>query len=66
MRYRIEIVTDEPQARVDLLHRNIRKYGTITNTLAAACELTGEMVARRARDSSTGQADVDPTPVHAI
>ena len=48
MRYRIEIVTDEPQALVDLLHHNIRKYGTITNTLAAACELTGEMVARHA------------------
>lgn len=46
MRYRIEIVTDEPRRRVDLLHKNIRKFGTITNTLAAACELTGEMVAR--------------------
>lgn len=43
MSYRIEIVTDEPEARVELLHRNIRKYGTITNTLAAACDLTGEM-----------------------
>ncbi len=47
MRYRVEIATDEPEHRVDLLHRNIRKFGTITNTLAAACELTGEMVARR-------------------
>ena len=44
MSYRIEIVTDEPEARVELLHRNIRKYGTITNTLAAACDVTGEMV----------------------
>jgi uncharacterized OsmC-like protein len=47
LQYRIEIVTDERQPRVDLLHRNIRKFGTITNTLAAACDLTGEMVARR-------------------
>jgi uncharacterized OsmC-like protein len=46
MRYRVEIVTDEAQSRIDLLHRNIRKYGTITNTLAAACELSGEIVAR--------------------
>lgn len=46
--YQIEIVTDEPRSRVELLHRNIRKYGTITNTLAAGCELTGEMVARPA------------------
>ena len=33
----------EPAARVDLLHENIRKFGTITNTLGAACELTGEI-----------------------
>jgi len=46
MRYRIEIITDEAQARVDLLHRNIRKYGTITNTLAAAVDLTGEVTVR--------------------
>ena len=48
MHYRIEIVTNEPQSRVDLLHKNIRKYGTITNTLASACELTGEILARPA------------------
>lgn len=47
MHYRIEIATEEPAHRVDLLHRNIRKFGTITNTLAAACELTGEVIARR-------------------
>ena len=41
MRYRLRVVTDEPTHRVELLHKNIRKFGTITNTLAAACELTG-------------------------
>ncbi len=45
MRYRIEIVTDEPGSRVELLHRNIRKFGTISNTLADACDLDGDMVA---------------------
>ena len=40
-RYRLRIETDEPQERVELLHRNILRFGTITNTLAAACELTG-------------------------
>lgn len=45
MTYRIEIITDEPRSRVELLHRNIRKFGTITNTLADACDLDGEMVA---------------------
>lgn len=47
MRYQIEIVTNEPDRRVELLHRNIRQYGTITNTLAAACDLTGEVIAHR-------------------
>jgi len=51
MSYRIEIVTDEDEARVELLHRNVRKFGTITHTLAAACDLTGEM----ARIAPNGQ-----------
>jgi uncharacterized OsmC-like protein len=41
MRYELEIVTEEPPARVELLHRNIQKFGTITNTLSKACEVTG-------------------------
>ena len=45
MRYLLRVVTDEPPQRVELLHRNIRKYGTITNTLAAACELSGTIEA---------------------
>jgi len=45
MTYRIEILTDEPGSRVELLHRNIRKFGTITNTLADTCDLDGDMVA---------------------
>ncbi len=43
--YRLRVVTSESAQRLDLLHRNVRKYGTITNTLAAACELTGEIEA---------------------
>jgi uncharacterized OsmC-like protein len=45
MRYRLRVVTDEPPHRVELLHKNVRKFGTITNTLAAACELSGEIEA---------------------
>ena len=45
MRYLLRVVTDEPPSRVELLHRNICKYGTITNTLAAACELSGTIEA---------------------
>ena len=45
--YRLEVVTEEPEHRVELLHRNISRYGTIYNTLAAACEVSGEVVAVR-------------------
>ena len=45
MRYSLRVVTEEPPQRVELLHRNVRKYGTITNTLAAACELSGTIEA---------------------
>jgi uncharacterized OsmC-like protein len=40
---RYEIVVDKPEndARLDLLHRNILKYGMISNTLSAAVSLTG-------------------------
>jgi uncharacterized OsmC-like protein len=63
MHYRIEIVTDEPEQRVALLHRNIRKYGTITNTLAAACDLTGEVLSRRSYDGD--QAEGSPPRITA-
>jgi len=45
MHYRLRVVTAEPAHRVELLHTNLRKFGTITNTLGAACELTGELEA---------------------
>lgn len=41
MHYALEIVTEEPEARLELLHRNIQKFGTITNTLRMACDLSG-------------------------
>jgi uncharacterized OsmC-like protein len=41
IRYQITVATPEPDARIELLHRNILKYGTISNTLAAAVPLTG-------------------------
>lgn len=46
--YTLRVETDESDARVALLHRNILKFGTITNTLAAAADLQGEIVAVRA------------------
>lgn len=41
VRYQITVDTPESDARLDLLHRNILKYGTISNTLSAAIPLTG-------------------------
>jgi uncharacterized OsmC-like protein len=48
-RYTLRVETDEPERRVELLHRNILNFGTITNTLAAACELSGELIAEPPR-----------------
>jgi uncharacterized OsmC-like protein len=41
IRYQITVDTPESEARLELLHRNILKYGTISNTLSAAVPLTG-------------------------
>ena len=39
--YELIVDTDEPPRRLELLHTNVRKYGTISNTLALAVPLTG-------------------------
>lgn len=44
--YEIIVDTTETDQRLELLHKNIRKYGTVSNTVAAAAELNG--VIRRA------------------
>lgn len=41
IRYRLLVRTTESDQRPDLLHTNIRKYGTIYNTLTGGTELTG-------------------------
>lgn len=51
-RYTLRVETDEPDRRVELLHRNIRTFGTITNTLALACDLQGEIVAVHPRSDA--------------
>jgi len=37
--YELIVDTDEEDRRLDLLHLNVRKYGTIFNTVAAATKL---------------------------
>lgn len=39
--YELVVDTSETDERIELLHKNIRKYGTISNTLDAALELSG-------------------------
>ncbi|HWM48029.1 MAG TPA: OsmC family protein [Xanthobacteraceae bacterium] len=39
--YELIVDTDEEDRRLDLLHLNVRKYGTIFNTVAAATKLEG-------------------------
>lgn len=39
--YELIVDTDEDDRRLDLLHQNVRKYGTISNTVAAATKLEG-------------------------
>ena len=39
--YEIIVDSDESEQRLELLHTNVRKYGTISNTVAAATSLSG-------------------------
>jgi len=39
--YELVVDTPEPDRRLDLLHENVRKYGTIYNTVAGATDLSG-------------------------
>ena len=41
--YEIIVDTDEDDRRLELLHTNVRKYGTISNTVAKAVELRGKI-----------------------
>ncbi len=41
--YEILVDTDEDDHRLDLLHTNVRKFGTISNTVAAATQLNGTL-----------------------
>jgi len=52
--YRMQISTDEPQRRIDLIHRNLQKFGTVYNTLAAVCIVHGTLDAK-------ARTPIDPT-----
>lgn len=61
--YAMRVVTDEPARRVDLVHRNLQKYGTVYNTLAAVCDVHGELLATTAAERGS-RADAGAGVVH--
>ena len=42
--YEIEVDTDEPEHRLSLLQENVKKYGTVFNTIAPGPDLSGLLV----------------------
>jgi len=44
VRYEIIVDTDESDQRLRLLHENVKKYGTVFNTVSPGTELSGVLV----------------------
>jgi len=42
--YRVLIDSDEDERKLELLHHNIQKFGTIYNTVSAGTRLTGTLI----------------------
>ena len=41
--YEIVVDTDEPERRLELLHENVKRYGTVFNTVAPGTQLSGRL-----------------------
>ena len=52
--YEIIVDTDEVDRRLELLHDNVKKYGTVFNTVAPGTQLTGVMRRKVEPGSSDG------------
>ena len=53
IRYEIEIDTDEPHQKLLLLHDNVKKFGTVFNTLAPGTDIYGILVRKKPHAVST-------------
>lgn len=60
--YELRIRTDESPHRVELLHRNLRRFGTVYNTLAGSCDVDGTIVAEPSSPKVPERAHADPLP----
>ncbi len=58
--YEIRVDTDESDRRLELLHENVRKYGTVFNTVAPGTQLAGVLVRQPARTSRPGETTSQP------
>ena len=58
--YELRLVTGEPQRRIDLLHRNLRRYGTVYNTLAGACDVHGRVITSPVPETAPGPSRAHP------
>lgn len=45
--YEIHVDTDEPDRRLDLLHDNVKKYGTVFSTVAPGTTLSGVLLRKK-------------------
>ena len=45
--YEIVVDTDEPDRKLELLHENVRRFGTVFNTVAPGTALAGTLRRRR-------------------
>jgi uncharacterized OsmC-like protein len=59
IRWQLTLTTDEPPRRVDMLKRNLIKYGTVYNTLAAACDVSGEVLTITSSDAQQAESHND-------
>jgi uncharacterized OsmC-like protein len=46
IRYEIVVDTDESDHRLELLHENVKKFGTVFNTVSPGTELSGRLLRR--------------------
>lgn len=49
IRYEIIVDSDETEQRLERLHDNVKKYGTVFNTVAPGTNLSGVLVRKQAR-----------------